>query len=338
MTGRYRIASSVLAIIIWLSGHGAVVIAAPLVSAVGAIGLTVSDVDRSVAFFHDVLSFEKVADVEVSGEAYEQLEGVFGLRMRVVTMKLGDESIALTEYLAPRGRALPSDSRSNDRWFQHIAIVTSDMKRAYETLRAHRVEHASTGPQRLPDWNPNAAGIEAFYFKDPDGHSLEVISFPRGKGDPRWQKPSDRLFRGIDHTAIVVSDTDRSLELYRDELGLIEAGHSENYGTEQEHLNNVFGARLRITSLRAARGPGIEFLEYLAPRDGRAAPVDLRANDLMHWQTMLLVADVGSAVAAVRDDAARVSPQAIALPDSQLQFNAGALVRDRDGHGLLIAH
>src|SRR3712207_7016443 len=48
------------------------------------------------------------------------------------------------------------------------------------------------------------------------------------------------------------------------------AGASENYGTEQEHLNNVRGARLRITSLRAPRGGiGVEFLEYLAPRDGR---------------------------------------------------------------------
>ncbi len=44
------------------------------------------------------------------------------------------------------------------------------------------------------------------------------------------------------------------------------AGTSENHGLEQERLNNVFGARLRITALRAARGPGVELLEYLAPR------------------------------------------------------------------------
>jgi hypothetical protein len=52
------------------------------------------------------------------------------------------------------------------------------------------------------------------------------------------------------------------------------AGESENYGTEQEHLNNVFGAHLAITTLRRAAGPGpgIELLEYLVPRDGRAMP------------------------------------------------------------------
>ena len=60
---------------------------------------------------------------------------------------------------------------------------------------------------------------------------------------------------------------------------------SENYGTEQEHLNNVFGARLRITRLQPASGPGVELLEYLTPRGGRPIPPDARANDISHWQT-----------------------------------------------------
>src|SRR2546430_13962691 len=50
-------------------------------------------------------------------------------------------------------------------------------------------------------------------------------------------------------TPIVVTDTDSSPRFYRDLLGLHVAGTSENYCTEQEHLNNVFGAHLRITSL-----------------------------------------------------------------------------------------
>jgi catechol 2,3-dioxygenase-like lactoylglutathione lyase family enzyme len=225
----------------------------PLVEQVGAIGMTVSDMDASIEFYSKVLSFEKVSDVELSGEDYERLEGVFGLRMRVAKMRLGDEFIELTEYLAPKGRPVPVDSRSNDRWFQHIAIITSDMDKAYTLLRQNKVEHASTGPQRLPDWNKNAGGIKAFYFRDPDKHWLEILQFPEGKGDAKWQR-KDRLFLGIDHTAIVVGNTDASLKFYRDVLGLRIAGTSENYGTEQEHLNNVFGARLRITSLRAGNG------------------------------------------------------------------------------------
>src|SRR5438045_8485273 len=134
----------------------------PLVEGVDAIGITVSDMDRAVDFYSKVLTFEKVSDTEVAGESYEHLEGVFGLRMRVVRMRLGDEFIELTEYLAPKGRPIPVDSRSNDRWFQHIAIIVSDMGKAYARLRESQVEQAAAGPQRPPAWRTNAAGLSAF--------------------------------------------------------------------------------------------------------------------------------------------------------------------------------
>ena len=306
---------------------------APLVLAVDSVGITVSDMDRSVEFYAKVLTFEKVSDVEVWGDAYEHLQGVFGLRMRVVRMRLGDEFIELTEYLAPKGRPIPVDSRSNDRWFQHVAIIVSDMDRAYAWLRQHKVQHASTGPQRLPDWNKNASGIRAFYFRDPDGHNLEILQFPPDKGDPRWHRLTNRLFLGVDHTAIVVGDTDASLTFYRDVLGLKVVGESENYGPEQERLNNVFGARLRITTLRAAAGPAIEFLEYLSPRDGRPFPLDHRANDLAHWQTRLVTADVGAVAQDLRaGKASFVSPGVTSLPEGMLGFTRGFRVRDPDGH------
>ena len=326
-----------LAVIGWPAAAGAEVAPHLQVSAVEAPGLTVSDMDRSVGFFARVLTFEKVSDVEVAGDDFEHLQGVFGLRMRVVRMKLGEEQIELVEYLAPRGRPVPDDARSNDRSFQHVAIIVSDMDAAYRVLREHKVQHASTGPQRLPDWNKSAGGIEAFYFKDPDGHALEILAFPKDKGAAKWHKPTDRLFLGIDHTAIAVGDTDASLRFYRDTLGLAVAGEALNYGTEQEHLNNVFGARLRITALRAAAGPGIELLEYLAPRDGRPYPADLRPNDVAFWQTTLVTADVVDAAKTLFT--ARVlfvSPGAVVLSGLTLGFAKGLLVRDPDGHAMRV--
>ncbi|HEU4438362.1 MAG TPA: VOC family protein [Methylomirabilota bacterium] len=306
-----------------------------VVHAVGPIGMTVADADRSIAFYAQVLGFEKVSDVEVWGPEYEQLQGVFGLRMRVVGMRLGDEVIELTEYLTPAGRPLPADSRGNDRWFQHVAIIVSDMDRAYARLREHRVRHVSPAPQRLPDWNAKAAGIRAFYFKDPDGHFLEILWFPDGKGDAKWHRATDRLFLGIDHTAIVVGNTETSLGFYRDALGLRVAGESENYGPEQEWLNNVSGARLRITTLRAAAGPGIELLEYRAPRNGRPIPGDLGANDIAHWQIRLTVADVGAARRAAEDGKGTlVSGAETTVPGAGLGFTRGVLLRDPDGHAV----
>jgi catechol 2,3-dioxygenase-like lactoylglutathione lyase family enzyme len=308
-----------------------------LVSAVDAINMTVSDTDRAVDFYSRVLHFQKVSDTEVAGEDYERLAGVFGLRVRIVRMRLGDESIALTEYLAPKGRPIPVDARSNDRSFQHIAIIVSDMDKAYAWLRQNKVEHASTGPQRLPDWNRNAAGIRAFYFKDPDGHPLEILQFPPDKGAEKWRRHSDELFLGIDHTAIVVGDTETSLKFYRDLLGMRIAGESENYGSEQEHLNNVFGARLRITSLRSAGGPGVELLEYLAPRDGRPFPADERANDLIHRQTEVVTSDAQAASQQFTAAHAKfVSSGVITESDERLGFRKAFLVRDPDGHPILV--
>src|SRR5258708_31931497 len=110
------------------------------------------------------------------------------------------------------------------------------MEKAYEQLGRHKVKHVSTRPQTLPEWNKGAAGIKAFYFRDPEDHVLEIIWFPKGKGDPKWQRsrrgdeaefltnreasasshrrlpPLDvPLFLWIDDTAIVVSDNDQIL-------------------------------------------------------------------------------------------------------------------------------
>lgn len=211
------------------------------------------------------------------------------------------------------------------------------MEKAYQHLRAHKVQHTSTGPQRIPDWNKAAAGIKAFYFKDPDGHNLELIYFPPGKGDPKWQQPDGRLFLGIDHTAIAVSDTDRSLELYRDVLGMKIAGESENYGTEREHLNSVFGSRVRITGLRASTGFGIEFLDYLTPRDGRPAPADTRANDLWHWQTAMKVGRAETAAERLKTGRVQfISAGVATIPDRVLGIHSRFLVRDPDRHALQI--
>jgi catechol 2,3-dioxygenase-like lactoylglutathione lyase family enzyme len=306
-TGRRLILACILAVLLVTPARGAST-SQPSVEAVVRVGVTVADMNRSVDFFTKVLDFNRVGDEEVAGPAVERRTGVFGARVRKVRLRLSDEEIELTQFLAASqpGRPVPHDSRSNDRWFQHIAIVTSDIDAAYRRLRHFDVRHASTGPQRLPEWNESAGGIAAFYFKDPDDHVLEVISFPPGKGDPRWQVRRG-LFLGIDHTAIVVADTDASLAFYRDRLGLRVAGGSENYGDEQAHLNNVPDAHLRITTLRASAGPAVELLEYLTPRDGRPFPPAAKPNDLFHWQTILL-SDV----------------------------NAPQLIRDPDGHALLL--
>ena len=324
---------------------------------VGAIGITVGDLDRVLPFYTNTLPFELKGITIASGRDQDALLGLSGTKTRSAELQLGAERITLTEHLTHKGRPIPPDSRSFDHWFQHIAIVVRDMDKAYEHLRRAKVKHVSTAPQTLPAWNKDAGGIKAFYFRDPEDHVLEIIWFPPGKGDVKWQRASGSsrrkeahstttpesqslltsaatmagetgapLFLGIDHTAIVVRDTDRSLAFYRDALGLKVAGGAENFGTEQEHLNQVFGARLRITALRAERGPGIEFLEYITPPGGRPLPDDARANDLVFWNTELLAEDVPALAASLRASRAHFVSRSAAV--------RSGVVRDPDGHAL----
>jgi catechol 2,3-dioxygenase-like lactoylglutathione lyase family enzyme len=252
------------------------------VRAVGCVGTTVTNLDRAEQFYERVLAFRR--------EPEAVLEGT-----RRVQMDLGTECVELSEPLGGTRRPIPPDSQSNDRWFQHVAIVVSDIDRAYAWLEANHVTHASVVPQRLPEWNKNAANIRAYYFKDPDGHTLEAIWFPADKGQPRWHvPPGDAVFLGIDHTAIAVADTQASVAFYVRHLGFHVAGGSENWGPEQERLNNVPGAHLRITTLRTDEGPGVELLEYLSPTTGRPMPTDERADDVIHWRTILFADGVHS--------------------------------------------
>jgi catechol 2,3-dioxygenase-like lactoylglutathione lyase family enzyme len=307
------------------------------VKKVGPIGITVSDMDRSVRFYQEVLNFEKISDTELYGPAIEQLEGIFGIRVRVVTMKLGDEFIELTDYLTSGGRTIPQDVRSNDLSFQHIAIVVSDMDKAYQQLRKYNIEHVSTGPQTIPRSNAAAAGVKAFYFHDPDKHNLELIYFPPGKGQPKWQSNSAKLFLGIDHTAIGVSSTSNSLRFYQDLLGIIRKGESWNQGTEQAHLNFVENASLHITGLRATEGPGIEFLEYLVPGPGKKYPDDSRADDLWHWQTTLSVNDAADLFNKLNDNGYKlVSTGLVELTNKENKKIKAFIIRDGDGHAMLV--
>ena len=309
------------------------------VQGVDAIGITVSDMNRSVKFYNEVLGFRKVSDEELYGTQYEKLEGVFGLHIRVVRMQLGDEFIELTDYLTSGGRSIPEDAKSNDLIFQHIAIVVSNMEKAYEHLRNFRVQYVSTAPQTLPKSIPGAEGIKAFYFHDPDNHNLELIYFPEGKGQPKWHsgKFADKIFLGVDHTAIGVSNTERSHEFYSGLLGLDRKGDSWNKGVEQEHLNNVEGASLHITGYRSARGPGIEFLQYLVPGPGKSYPADSRADDLWHWQTTLVVDGAEKLYAEFLHSNYRfVSTELVHLKGHDGRAGAAFIIRDPDGHAMLI--
>ena len=303
--------------------------------AIEKVTVTVNDLAISVPFYQELFGFEKVGEYSLSGKEFNRLVGIKNekLSVKVVQLQLGDELVELQEF-DNEGEAdqIPLDSKSNDLWFQHMAIVVSDMEKAYEKLKEYGVTHVSTAPQTLPDYIPEAAGVKAFYFQDPDRHNIEVIYFPKGKGDTKWQKVTDKVFLGIDHSAIGISDTEKATSFYEGLVGLQTKGHSENYGTEQEHLNQVFGARLSISGLRAESGIGVEFLEYIAPPGGREYPEASDPTDLWHWHTTVSVENIEQTYTKMQEAVSTFISNGIVTIKNNKQF----MVRDADGHAVLI--
>lgn len=305
---------------------------------VSEVSMTVSDLSQAVSFYTKILPFKVLASFDIEDTTIRLLYNLpLGeAHTKMVRLGLGEQTLLLQEFPNIKNQNdIPTDSKSNDLWFQHIAIVVSDMEQAYEILNKQRVTHVSTSAQTLPAYITAAAGIKAFYFRDPDAHNLEIIYFPPGKGNPKWQGKSD-LFLGIDHTAIGISDTPTQQAFY-EMLGLKLMGKSENYGTEQEHLNQVFGARLEISGFAAQKGIGIEFLEYIAPPGGRAYPSHSRVSDLWHWHSSIEVDNLEQLYQKLKNtDIEIISKQIVPLNNTKLNASKGLLIRDLDGHAILL--
>lgn len=309
------------------------------VQKIRAIGLTVTDADRSKDFYTQALSFEPVSDITVETEAYSDLAGVAEAKIRIVTLQLGGELIELIEYLNIEGKPIPRDSQSNDLWFQHLAIVVSDMDRAYARLRSFSIDPISVEPQAIPPDNQASAGVRAFKFKDCDRHNLELIWFPPDKGQDKWHQQSDRLFLGIDHSAIAISNTENSLQFYRDLLGMQVDGGSFNQGETQARLDNLpEEVEVRITALRPVQGGlGIELLDYLVPPNNRPIPSDWKSCDIAHMQIELVVSDIEQTVNMLRQNGIEfVSSRVVEFTDSSSPYRQGCLIKDPDGHGVLL--
>jgi catechol 2,3-dioxygenase-like lactoylglutathione lyase family enzyme len=210
------------------------------------------------------------------------------------------------------------------------------MDKAFQQVKNYNVEFVSTSPQTLPKSIPAAEGIKAFYFHDPDNHNLELIYFPKGKGQAKWQNSNGKIFLGIDHTAIGVSSTEISQHFYQDLLGVERKGDSWNKGVEQEHLNNVEGASLHITGFRAADGPGIEFLQYLKPGPGRPYPTDSRSDDIWNWQTTLITNDAESLYNKLKTAGNIFVSKELVHQQIDGIHTKSFIVRDPDGHAMLI--
>jgi catechol 2,3-dioxygenase-like lactoylglutathione lyase family enzyme len=242
---------------------------------------------------------------------------------------LGKQVIALAETQPP-GRSYPPDVPGSDCRFQHFAIVVSDMTAAYAKLQAlHEWTAISTdGPQILP---PSSGSVTAFKFHDPEGHPLEMLAFAPGATPARWAMGSANLCLGIDHSAISVADTSRSVAFYS-RLGLARAASSLNVGREQEKLDNLPGAIVEVTALVPPMQavPHVELLCYRS-NFGRRELFPNR-NDVAATQ-LVFEADRNALDAIVALNRDTIISSSTISEGEEIQ---AVLLRDPDGHLLCI--
>nr|WP_292863924.1 VOC family protein [Nostoc sp. LPT] len=204
------------------------------------------------------------------------------------------------------------------------------MDRAYAHLRSFPIEPISVAPQTIPPENEASSGVRAFKFKDPDGHDLELIWFLPDKGKDKWRQNSHSLFLGIDHSAIAVSHTEQSLHFYCDLLGMQIDSRSLKWRATQTRLDNLLGAKVRITALQPVEdGVGIELLDYILPGKGRPIPSDWKSCDIASVQIELVANDIELLV-----DKLRLNQ--IPIVDSSFSNKQGYLIKDPDGHTILL--
>ena len=133
---------------------------------------TVSDMERSLAFYRDLLGLEVLVEIERQGEYIEQVVGFPEASLRIVGLKLPQGSnhiLELIEYRTPKGQR--GDLQTCNPGVAHLCFVTDDIHSAYESLCARGVTFKSP-PVRIPT-GPSAGGFDA-YFLDPDGITLEL--------------------------------------------------------------------------------------------------------------------------------------------------------------------
>ena len=302
---------------------------------ISAIALTVADIDLSVRFYTQALGFEVVEDVTFEPCSYDRLGSISETRVRLVTLQLGSEYIELIQYLDLEAKPIPTDSRSNDLWFQHLAIVVSDIDRAYQHLQSFEIIPISTQPQTIPQDNEMAAGVRAFKFRELNHHSLELIWFPEGKGKDKWQQSGDELFLGIDHSAIAVRDTEKSLRFYRDLLGLTPEKTNLNQGQEQADLDGLPAPEVEVTPIQPQKSSiGVELLAYQQPQGGRERLKDWQIKDIPHLHYVIEVEDLAGGMDRLRSQVKCISSEAITLPE--YRYDWGCLIADTDGHAVLL--
>ena len=135
-------------------------------------GITVSNLERSLEFWQNVLGFELSHRAHQAGELAAEITGVAGAEILIAVLKAPGHKIELLEYLAPPDRKRDFDLKPCDTGFVHIALTVENLDAVLQRIAASGWRAAGM-PQTLTA-GPNA-GKRVIYVRDPDGTTIELM-------------------------------------------------------------------------------------------------------------------------------------------------------------------
>ncbi len=296
------------------------------------VSITVADLAGTAAFYRDWLGLDVGPEQSLGDPAWADLLGLEpDSTARAVDIMVGGHAIKLVAF-DPLGQPYPAMRASNDEWFEHVALVAGDMTAAWERLEGGTPGEVTIGaPVLLP---PNTGSVTAFKFRDPEGHPLELISFPKGVGAPVWHQTPGSGILGYDHTAISVMDMERSVDFYTGLLGFHIGGRSLNQGPEQDRLDELPACEVDVVALQPSEvaTPHVALLHYRTPL-GRTLTAPVNANDVAAARQVHQVDDLETLAKRLKEaDVPIVSSGIVTLKAG----GRAASVRDPDGHMIVL--
>jgi catechol 2,3-dioxygenase-like lactoylglutathione lyase family enzyme len=151
------------------------------VTRIDHVGITVSDLDRALGFYRDLLGLRVVADNTISEPAVSELLGLDSVELRIVDLDSGDGRIVeLIQYVRPTGKRL--DYESSDPASEHIAFTVDDLAAVRARLADAGAKIVSRRPLTIEDPGGSFDGAICLYVRDPDGAILELVQRPSNPG------------------------------------------------------------------------------------------------------------------------------------------------------------
>jgi glyoxylase I family protein len=139
-------------------------------------GIAVADIERSKAFYRDVLDFPVTDTIHHTGKMVGDLMGVDGAEVDIAFVSLPGHEIELLQFSVPSG-VKTSDLRPVDVGCKHIAFEVDDVNAVLQAIQAGGFEPVA--PPQTPAAGPRKGG-KIVYTRDPDGTFLEFMQMPGG--------------------------------------------------------------------------------------------------------------------------------------------------------------